>query len=377
MWAVPMDDRKRRVLRAIVTLYGADGEPVGSGLLAEQFGHAVSSATLRNEMAALTKLGLLEQPHTSAGRVPSAKGYRYYIDNLLDTGARLPAEEKRQIDLLFREMDYDPERLAESAARALADLTGYCVVATTPKSEDLCIAHYEVMQVGRYTAAVLAVTNAGGVRTRTAKLDFALRPGDAQRLSQALNTYLTFRSAADVREEQMRTAAQSLGSAVYYPVLSAAVTLLREAGRPNVYLEGQQNLLNYAELADSFRTLMEFFSDTEAVKRYVSPKSERTTVLLGDELPEYRMPGFCIMTKRYLAGGGLTGAIGIVGPTRMPYRETIPRLEYFALLLGECMSGRVQEEEQHGRHGKRREPRGRRAAGGSVRRAGGARGTAA
>ena len=221
-----MDDRKRRVLRAIVTLYGADGEPVGSGLLAEQFGHAVSSATLRNEMAALTKLGLLEQPHTSAGRVPSAKGYRYYIDNLLDTGARLPAEEKRQIDLLFREMDYDPERLAESAARALADLTGYCVVATTPKSEDLCIAHYEVMQVGRYTAAVLAVTNAGGVRTRTAKLDFALRPGDAQRLSQALNTYLTFRSAADVREEQMRTAAQSLGSAVYYPVLSAAVTLL-------------------------------------------------------------------------------------------------------------------------------------------------------
>ena len=83
---MPMDDRKRRVLRAIVTLYGADGEPVGSGLLAEQFGHAVSSATLRNEMAALTKLGLLEQPHTSAGRVPSAKGYRYYIDNLLDTG---------------------------------------------------------------------------------------------------------------------------------------------------------------------------------------------------------------------------------------------------------------------------------------------------
>ena len=341
-----MEARKQRVLQAIVALYGLEGEPVGSSVLANYFDMAVSSATLRNEMAALTKLGLLEQPHTSAGRVPSAKGYRYYIDNLLDTGALLPAGEKRQIDLLFREMDYDPERLAESAARALADLTGYCVVATTPKSEDLCIAHYEVMQVGRYTAAVLAVTNAGGVRTRTAKLDFALRPGDAERLAQTLNTYLTFRSAADVREEQIRAATESLGrsGAVYYPVLSAAATLLWEAGRPNVYLEGQQNLLNYAELAESFRTLMEFFSDTEAVKRYTSPKSERTTVLLGDELPEYRMPGFCIMTKRYLAGGGLTGAIGIVGPTRMPYREMIPRLEYFALLLGECMSGRVQEE---------------------------------
>ena len=339
-----MDARKQRVLQAIVALYGLEGEPVGSSVLANYFDMAVSSATLRNEMAALTKLGLLEQPHTSAGRVPSAKGYRYYLDNLLTDDQPLDRVTRARVDAVFASLDHEPEKLAQGAARALAAISGCTAAVSTPCAEDLCIAHYEVMQVGRYTAAVLAVTNAGGVRTRTAKLDFALRPGDAQRLSQALNTYLTFRSAADVREEQMRTAAQSLGSAVYYPVLSAAVTLLREAGRPNVYLEGQQNLLNYAELADSFRTLMEFFSDTEAVKRYVSPKSERTTVLLGDELPEYRMPGFCIMTKRYLAGGGLTGAIGIVGPTRMPYRETIPRLEYFALLLGECMSGRVQEE---------------------------------
>ena len=176
---MPIDDRKQRVLRAIVSLYSDDGEPVGSGLLAEHFGRAVSSATLRNEMAALTKLGLLEQPHTSAGRVPSAKGYRYYIDNLLDTSLKLSESEKRAAEQAFREMDYDPERLAQSAARALADWTGYTVVATTPKSEDMCIAHFEVMQVGRYTAAVLAVTGAGGVRTRTAKLDFELRPGDA------------------------------------------------------------------------------------------------------------------------------------------------------------------------------------------------------
>ncbi|MEI3014980.1 MAG: HrcA family transcriptional regulator [Ruthenibacterium lactatiformans] len=155
----------------------------------------------------------------------------------------------------------------------MADLTGYCVVATTPKSEDLCIAHYEVMQVGRYTAAVLAVTNAGGVRTRTAKLDFALRPGDAQRLSQALND-LTFRSAADVREEQMRTAAQSLGSGVYYPVLSrGGDAAAGSAGGPRYILEGQQNLLNYAELADSFRTLMEFFSDTRSRQALSAPRA--------------------------------------------------------------------------------------------------------
>lgn len=347
---MPIDDRKQRVLRAIVSLYSDDGEPVGSGLLAEHFGRAVSSATLRNEMAALTKLGLLEQPHTSAGRVPSAKGYRYYIDNLLDTSLKLSESEKRAAEQAFREMDYDPERLAQSAARALADWTGYTVVATTPKSEDMCIAHFEVMQVGRYTAAVLAVTGAGGVRTRTAKLDFELRPGDAERLAQTLNEHLTFRSAADVSQPLLHAAAEGMGAggAVFYPVISAAYTLLKEAGRPNVYLEGQQNVLGYSPQEECLRILMEFFGDEEAVKRFISPKSERTTVLLGDEMPEYRMPGVCILSKRYVAGGGLTGAIGIVGPTRMRYREVIPRLEYFALLLGQCMSGKAG-------HGQRQE----------------------
>ena len=162
-----MDERKRKVLRAVVALYGLDGEPVGSGLLAEHFGRAVSSATLRNEMAALTKLGLLEQPHTSAGRVPSAKGYRYYIDNLMDAPTQLSAQDKLHAQAMFREMDFDPERLAQSAARALSDWTGYAVVATTPKSDDIYIAHFEVMQVGRSTAAVLAVTSAGGAVSYT------------------------------------------------------------------------------------------------------------------------------------------------------------------------------------------------------------------
>lgn len=340
-----MDNRKQRVLLAIVSLYGNAGEPVGSGLLAEHFDRAVSSATLRNEMAALTKLGLLEQPHTSAGRVPSAKGYRYYIDNLLDEPMQLTQAEKRHADKAFREMDYDPERLAQSAARTLAQWTGYTVVATTPKSEELYIAHYEIMQVGRFTAAVLAVTSAGGVSTRTAKLDFELRTDDAARLTKELNQHLTFRSAVDVDKALLHTITQAMGTggSVFYPVISAAYTLLKEAGKPNVYLEGQQNMLQYSTQEDGLRTLMAFFSDEEVMKKYISPKTERITVLLGDDLPEYPMPGYCIMSKRYLAGGGLTGAIGIVGPTRMPYREMIPRLEYFALLLGRCMSGNKEE----------------------------------
>ena len=121
-----MDARKQRILEAIVALYANDGEPVGSGLLANYFDMALSSATLRNEMAALTKLGLLEQPHTSAGRVPSAQGYRYYLDHLIDApkSGTLPEKDRRRIDDLFAAMDAEPEKLVPAATRCLADMTG-------------------------------------------------------------------------------------------------------------------------------------------------------------------------------------------------------------------------------------------------------------
>ncbi len=119
-----MDARKQRVLQAIVALYGLEGEPVGSSVLANYFDMAVSSATLRNEMAALTKLGLLEQPHTSAGRVPSAKGYRYYLDNLLTDDQPLDRVTRARVDAVFASLDHEPEKLAQGAATALAALRG-------------------------------------------------------------------------------------------------------------------------------------------------------------------------------------------------------------------------------------------------------------
>ena len=165
-----MDARKQRVLQAIVALYGLEGEPVGSSVLANYFDMAVSSATLRNEMAALTKLGLLEQPHTSAGRVPSAKGYRYYLDNLLTDDQPLDRVSRARVDAVFASLDHEPEKLAQGAARALAAISGCTAAISTPCAEDLCIAHYEVVQVGRSAAAVLAVTTAGYVRTRVARV---------------------------------------------------------------------------------------------------------------------------------------------------------------------------------------------------------------
>ena len=209
-----MDARKQRILEAIVALYANDGEPVGSGLLANYFDMALSSATLRNEMAALTKLGLLEQPHTSAGRVPSAQGYRYYLDHLIDApkAGTLPEKDRRRIDDLFAAMDAEPEKLVPAATRCLADMTGCAAAATTPQAPDLCIAHFEVVQVGRYSAAVLAVTSAGGVRTRVARVDTGLTRDDAANLAQLLNRGLTFVAPQDLSPMLMASMVLAAGS---------------------------------------------------------------------------------------------------------------------------------------------------------------------
>ena len=281
-----MDPRKQRVLQAIVALYAMEGEPVGSGLLSNYLDLSVSSATLRNEMAALTKLGLLEQPHTSAGRVPSTKGYRYYLDNLLDTDEQLPAAERQAIDDIFDDLDYEPEHLAQGAARALSRHTGFTAAVTTPRADDLCIAHFEVVQVGRYSAAVLGVTSAGGVCTRVARVAEGLTRQQAANVAAVLNQNLTFVSPADLTPRLLAGMGAALG-------------------------------------ADGM---------------LLSP------VKLGEDL-ETPMPGLCIMSSRYLAGGGLTGNLAIIGTNRMPFEQLMPRLEYFARKLGQCMSGRTQEDD--------------------------------
>ena len=230
-----MDARKQRILEAIVALYASAGEPVGSGLLASYFDMALSSATLRNEMAALTRLGLLEQPHTSAGRVPSAQGYRYYLDHLIEApgSTQLPEEDRAHIDELFVGMDAEPEKLAPAAARSLADLTGCAAAVTTPQAPDLCIAHFEVVQVGRYSAAVLAVTSAGGVRTRVARVDTGLTRDDAANLAQLLNRGLTFVAPQDLTPRLMASMILAAGQRLS-PVVRAAQALVnhRPAGLP-------------------------------------------------------------------------------------------------------------------------------------------------
>lgn len=334
---ITMDDRKQRILMAIVSLYSSDGEPVGSNLLSKHFDMAVSSATLRNEMVTLTKLGLLEQPHTSAGRVPTAKGYRYYVDNLLEISGRLSPGERKKIDAFFENADFDPRKLARASARAFSDYLGLSVIATTPRAQDMGIAHFTVLQVGQNTLAVLAVTAAGGVITRVARLGFKLHPTDAQEISDVLNEHLRFVAEADINQQLINSVLMAFSTKPgnYIPVIQAALAIISEVGTASIYFEGEEYLFRWPELEGHLKSILQLVNDSERINRITRPRNMlHTIVSFGDEEAEISIPGLCIVSRSYLAGNGLSGTIGVVGPARMNFKNLIPRLEYFCDVLG-------------------------------------------
>ena len=341
-----MDERKQQVLRAIVTLYTNDGEPIGSHLLSEYMDLAVSTATLRNEMAALTRLGLLEQPHTSAGRVPSGAGYRYYIDHLMHTAALTPRQ-TAEIDACFATFDYDPPRLVAQAAKALSEQTGLMVAATTPRAEDIRIAHFQITQVGRCTAAVLAVTSAGGVLTRVARTDADLTEEDIRTVTVLVNRALAFLTPVDVNPAILQGLQLAFGerSGALMPVARAAALLVQEAGSAVTAVEGIANLLPYPETSTQLAKLLEFSSDHLQLARSIIPANDRLTVTLGSDEGASLPNGVAVMSRRYMAGNGLRGGMAIIGPDRMPYGKLCPILEYYTLRLGQAMSGSRRHEQ--------------------------------
>ena len=239
--------------------------------------------------------------------------------------------------LTGRPQDAAPD--AETA-RALADYTGCAAVATTPQAEDLCIAHFEVVQVGRYSAAVLAVTSSGGVRTRVARIHTGLTREDADEMARLLNSSLTFVAPEDLTPSLTASLVLSAGRRLA-PVVFAAEALVRT--RPQFYLEGVQYLAKMPDVRTNLGALLEVFSDNEAARALIEPGSGKVTATLGEDI-EPAMPNLCIVSKRYLAGGGLYGTVAVIGSNRMEYEHLIPVLNYFAIKLGQSMSGKKEEQ---------------------------------
>lgn len=337
--------RKELILAAIVEHYINTGEPIGSKMLMQTLPISVSSATIRNEMSELSEMGLLEQPHTSAGRIPSQLGYRYYIDNLMNTDS-LSEEQQLMIKTELERSMGSPDKLLGKAGEILARMTGCAAVATTPTDEGAVIKRIELMPVGRRIAMIVMMTSSGIIKNGVCKLETELTPDIVRAFYDVVADCFIGRPVSDVGTVMIQTLVASLGenALAMSPLFVVLADIASQALQAEIRLEGQQNLLHHREFGDDIFEMMQFFDEREKLERAISgAKSPGLQVIIGKENKFRQLENSSMIIARYSIGGHDGGAIGIIGPTRIDYAKLIPNIEYLTDLVSKMLTDTLEE----------------------------------
>lgn len=341
------NDRRKKILAIIVEEYIETGEPVGSKFLAEKLGNKVSSATIRNEMAELAAAGFLEQPHTSAGRIPTAPAFRFYIDNLMQHD-NLSNEDMEHIDTSLRRLSDSPDRLVEEASRILATSTGYAAVTTTPNEGGSAIRRIELMPLSAHKAAMLLVTDSGMLRNRSCRFAEPIELAELDKVAELLRMQFLNMPLAQVCLADIQNVLGAMGKAAerYSPVLVAFYALVQESADSEVMLTGQLNLLQHPDYApERAKSLLTFLAQREQLADMIMHNDrEGVQIMLGSESSRDELNESSIITTGYSAGK-TRGTIGLIGPMRMDYASAIPKVEYFAKAVGRILSDMLDEAE--------------------------------
>jgi len=349
-------NRRQKILAAIVEQYIETGEPVGSKALLDKLDISVSSATIRNDMAALTKMGYIYQPHTSAGRIPTQSGYRYYVDNLMKV-AELGEGDRRRIEAGVDDRSGDPEALLTKAGEALTEFTNYAALSTTPSDENAVIKNIEMVPVAPKVAMVVLMTSTGILKSKACRTDVTISPDMKSVFDTVVSDEFVGKPLQDIGTVMIQTIVASLGAKALTmsPLLSAIADLAEEASQTEVNLSGQSSLLGYKEYENNLPELLQFLHQTGPLNMLVSsgePDADTgIEVRIGSENRYKELSGSSTIISRYKIGDKATGAIGIIGPTRMNYSKLIPSIKYLSDIVSRILSDVYEEgmlpDEQH------------------------------
>ncbi|HEX2029886.1 MAG TPA: heat-inducible transcriptional repressor HrcA [Actinomycetota bacterium] len=327
MATTPMGARKARVLRAVVGDYIRTAEPVGSGTVATRYRLGVSPATIRNDMATLEELGYLVQPHTSAGRVPTDLGYRFYVDTL-PRRAALSDTQRRAIAVFFGEVPPDVEEVLRRTASFLSQLTHYAAVALAPDVERSRVAYADLIPLAS-GALLVVVGDTGRVDKRLIEAADGVSEPALRRTSEALRRSVAGRSYAEARRRIDRAAAAAAGDDrdVLAAVAQAFADLERSGGPDHAFIGGVANIAgeDAFERRETVRRLFEALEEEAAVLRFLRGLAgeEEVAVTIGRENPVAAMREASVVVAPYRAGHRPAGAIAVIGPTRMHYTTSI------------------------------------------------------
>lgn len=332
-----MDRRKLKILAAIVEEYLRTGETVSSKWLAPEL--SVSSATVRNEMAVLFELGLLEQPHTSAGRIPSQSGLRLYLDRLM-LREPLTASEKNTIDSLFNTSAVEVDSVLDSACKWLSHLTGCAVVATTPRNENAIIDSVCIFKASPKNVVAALVLKSGEVKSKHFKLDYDIASGAIEMFQTWANERLYGKAIEDLTSEYLQRILFSSGEnmILFTPLLAALYSLALSVQKREVYISGSTNLLSYDELRSCAFDLLKLLDNKDELLSLFPETKGDTTVIIGKESKRRETADVSFIVSNYRDFKGGIGHVAIVGPTRMDYPKLISFVERFTENLSRVFS---------------------------------------
>ena len=333
-----LSERKQKILKAIVDLYIRSAEPVGSKTIAALPDMDFSSATIRNEMAELTSMGFLEQPHTSAGRIPSPAGYRFYIDRLMQD-YRLSVDETQSINQAMELRMQEFDRTMSKVGKLVSQLTNLPAYAMTSHTESVKLRRFEILPADRGSFILVVMASDETVKNKLIKLPLNVTEADLKLLSAVLNASLTEITAEQFTPELIDRVSRSAGAAAsLVPIIvDFAVHVMEDCHREQVYLTGQNRLLGQPEYQDLSRA-QEILSalDEETISHLPAKLNSDNPlqILVGPENVAQELKNTSVIMTRFDIGDGMQGMIGVVGPQRMDYAQIAARLSYFAEGLG-------------------------------------------
>ena len=337
-----LPDRAQQMLRSLIDRYVRDGQPVGSRTLARELGLDLSPATIRNVMSDLESMGFISSPHTSAGRVPTVQGYRFFVDTLLN----VQPLDSRSIEKIRLELSLEqtPKHLVESASGLLSAITHMAGVVTLPSHEHALFKRVEFIPMSEDRVLAILVTGEDEVQNRILKTEKEHSASELQQASNYLNEIFAGKDLAEVRATLLREMQQTRSdmNSMMMTAMQMADQVLESKQDEDFVMAGQTNLMEFQELCDidKLRKLFDAFNQERDILNLLNQciHGEGIQIFIGEE-SGYQMLDECSMvTAPYSVDGQVMGVLGVIGPTRMAYNRVIPIVDATARLLGAALN---------------------------------------
>lgn len=326
-----LSERKKLILKALVEAHIEGGEPIGSKAILQNNLLSCSSATIRNEMAELEQMGYLVQPHTSAGRVPSELGYRFYVDSLVEQYATT-THEVAQINQLMKAKMAEIDQILETASRLASSMTNYTGIAIKPKASSVMMSKFELVSIDAHHFAMLMITAGGSIKTKKVKTSGSVDEDALKRLAELLNEWLCGLSADQITLPIIMELESAMGDAAHLvgPAVKCVYEVMSELDGGEMRLSGINHLLKYPEYSDSqqFGQLLGTLESQDEILDLVSAAdSDQVNVLIGSESPVKVMNNSSLVFKPIKKDGRTIGVIGVLGPRRMNYKQVLKTID--------------------------------------------------